>query len=130
MTCWPRAEDHCIQSLYVFHPARPHNPGHCIILTSILLHTILNPPAYYTQSSCILYSNLLHTILNFPAYYVLNLYYKLYSTHLPYFTNYMLNTAFYTYTVYNVHTAYYTSSHIHGSQTLLRTTNTDANMRL
>ena len=49
MTCWPGAEDHCIQSLHVFHPARPHNPGHCIILTSILLHTILNSPAYYTQ---------------------------------------------------------------------------------
>ena len=49
MTCWPGAEDHCIQSLHVFHPARPHNPGHCIILTSILLHTIVNSPAYYTQ---------------------------------------------------------------------------------
>ena len=129
MTCWPGAEDHCIQSLHVFHPARPHNPGHCIILTSILLHTILNPPAYYTQLSCILYSTCTTNCIPYP-----------------YFTNRMLNTAFYTLTVYIVHTAYFTQSHIphsyyvhtayytssciHGTQTLLRATDTDANLRI
>ena len=114
MTCWPGAEDHCIQSLHVFHPARPHNPGHCIILTSILLHTILNSPAYYTQLSCILYStcttNCIPPIFHVSQITCFNMYLKiLHFTHLL-CTLYRLHTThnhtYHMLTMHILHTTY------------------------